>query len=101
MAAEEDIKDADKSDTTFSAGSLKAALRAAGSVIAAIDAVLEGSHRNAFCCVRPPGHHAGTLVAALPPPLPCVLKLASVKTSRLYDEAMTLPLSCKPSSCAD
>ena len=67
MAAEEDIKDADKSDTTFSAGSLKAALRAAGSVIAAIDAVLEGSHRNAFCCVRPPGHHAGTLVAALPP----------------------------------
>ena len=59
MAAEEDIKDADKSDTTFSAGSLKAALRAAGSVIAAIDAVLEGSHRNAFCCVRPPGHHAG------------------------------------------
>ena len=75
MAAEEDIKDADKSDTTFSAGSLKAALRAAGSVIAAIDAVLEGSHRNAFCCVRPPGHHAGTLSSLhCHPLLPCVLK---------------------------
>ena len=59
LQSDEDIKDADKSDTTFSAGSLKAALRAAGSVIAAVDAVVDGTHRNAFCCVRPPGHHAG------------------------------------------
>ena len=81
MAAEEDIKDADKSDTTFSAGSLKAALRAAGSVIAAIDAVLEGSHRNAFCCVRPPGHHAGTLVAALPPAVALCSQVVSAKWS--------------------
>ena len=59
LQSDEEIKDADKSDTTFSAGSLQAALRAAGSVIAAIDAVVDGTHRNAFCCVRPPGHHAG------------------------------------------
>ena len=62
LQSEAEIKDADKSDTTFSNGSLGAALRAAGSVIHAIDAVLGGAnqtHRNAFCCVRPPGHHAG------------------------------------------
>jgi acetoin utilization deacetylase AcuC-like enzyme len=59
LQSDEEIKDADKSDTTFSAGSLQAALRAAGSVVAAIDAVVDGTHRNAFCCVRPPGHHAG------------------------------------------
>jgi acetoin utilization deacetylase AcuC-like enzyme len=47
------------SDTTFSAGSLPAALRAAGSVCHAIDEVLRGACRNAFCLVRPPGHHAG------------------------------------------
>jgi len=45
-------------DTTMSSGSAEAALRAAGAVIAGIDAVLEGSLRNAFCAVRPPGHHA-------------------------------------------
>lgn len=59
LQSDEEIKDADKSDTTFSSGSLRAALRAAGSVIAAVNAVLDGTHRNAFCCVRPPGHHAG------------------------------------------
>ena len=47
-------------DTMFSAGTLGAALRAAGSVIRAIDLVLNGVSRNAFCAVRPPGHHAGT-----------------------------------------
>lgn len=35
-----------------------AALRAAGAVIAAIDAVMAGKVTNAFCAVRPPGHHA-------------------------------------------
>jgi acetoin utilization deacetylase AcuC-like enzyme len=47
------------SDTSFSAGSLKAARRAAGAVKHAVDRVLLGRNRNAFCVVRPPGHHAG------------------------------------------
>ncbi|KAF0728382.1 hypothetical protein Ae201684P_007992 [Aphanomyces euteiches] len=46
-------------DTNFSRGTLKAALRAAGSVCHAIQSVVLGRHRNAFCVVRPPGHHAG------------------------------------------
>jgi len=36
----------------------EAALRAAGAVCAAVDAVATGEARNAFCAVRPPGHHA-------------------------------------------
>jgi len=46
-------------DTGVSAGSLRAALAAAGGVCEAVDRVLTGAARNAFCCVRPPGHHAG------------------------------------------
>jgi acetoin utilization deacetylase AcuC-like enzyme len=45
-------------DTIASPGSGEAALRAAGAVCAAIDAVISGEVRNAFCAVRPPGHHA-------------------------------------------
>jgi acetoin utilization deacetylase AcuC-like enzyme len=46
-------------DTRLSPGSAEAALRAAGAVCAAVDAVLAGhQHRHAFCAVRPPGHHA-------------------------------------------
>ncbi|HUZ75019.1 MAG TPA: histone deacetylase family protein [Stellaceae bacterium] len=45
-------------DTIISPGSGAAALRAAGAVIAAVDAVLAGEAANAFCAVRPPGHHA-------------------------------------------
>lgn len=45
-------------DTVISSGSGEAALRAAGAVCAAIDAVMQGELRNAFCAVRPPGHHA-------------------------------------------
>lgn len=45
-------------DTIVSPGSGEAALRAAGAVIAAVDAVFGGSATNAFCAVRPPGHHA-------------------------------------------
>jgi acetoin utilization deacetylase AcuC-like enzyme len=45
-------------DTSMSFGSAEAALRAAGAVIAAIDAVMQGEIDNAFCAVRPPGHHA-------------------------------------------
>ncbi|HEY2445800.1 MAG TPA: histone deacetylase family protein [Rhizomicrobium sp.] len=45
-------------DTAMSEGSAEAALRAAGSVVAAVDAVMAGRIANAFCAVRPPGHHA-------------------------------------------
>ena len=45
-------------DTIISPGSAEAALRAAGSVTAAVDAVVAGEAKNAFCAVRPPGHHA-------------------------------------------
>ena len=45
-------------DTPVSAQSYQAALLAAGGVLAAVDAVIEGSVRNAFCAIRPPGHHA-------------------------------------------
>lgn len=45
-------------DTMLSPGSLEAALRAAGAVCLAVDAVLDGRARRAFCAIRPPGHHA-------------------------------------------
>ncbi|HEX3954214.1 MAG TPA: histone deacetylase family protein [Stellaceae bacterium] len=45
-------------DTIMSPGSGEAALRAAGAVVAAVDAVFAGEADNAFCAVRPPGHHA-------------------------------------------
>ena len=45
-------------DTSMSAGSAEAALRAAGGAVAAVDAVMQGWARAAFAAVRPPGHHA-------------------------------------------
>jgi acetoin utilization deacetylase AcuC-like enzyme len=45
-------------DTIVSPGSREAVLRAAGAVVAAVDAVMAGEAGNAFCAVRPPGHHA-------------------------------------------
>jgi acetoin utilization deacetylase AcuC-like enzyme len=45
-------------DTSLNAWSYKAALRAAGAALAATDAVIAGDIDNAFCAVRPPGHHA-------------------------------------------
>lgn len=45
-------------DTMLSPASAEAALRAAGSGIAAVDAVMSGEVPVAFCAVRPPGHHA-------------------------------------------
>jgi len=45
-------------DTVVSPGSGEAALRAAGALCAAVDAVMAGEAGNAFCAVRPPGHHA-------------------------------------------
>lgn len=47
-------------DTAISRWSFEAALRAAGALCEAVDRVVaEDSIRNAFCAVRPPGHHAG------------------------------------------
>jgi acetoin utilization deacetylase AcuC-like enzyme len=48
----------DSPDTLVSKGSFQAALRAAGAVMTAIDGVIEGKYKRAFCPVRPPGHHA-------------------------------------------
>ena len=45
-------------DTLVSPGSGEAAKRAAGAVCAAVGAVVAGEGGNAFCAVRPPGHHA-------------------------------------------
>ena len=45
-------------DTLINSWSFKAALRAAGAAVAATDAVIAGTIDNAFCSVRPPGHHA-------------------------------------------
>ena len=45
-------------DTVISPGSLQAARRAAGAVVAATDLVVGGEAESAFCAVRPPGHHA-------------------------------------------
>ena len=45
-------------DTAINPFSLEAARYAAGGVVLATDLVLSGSVHNAFCCVRPPGHHA-------------------------------------------
>jgi acetoin utilization deacetylase AcuC-like enzyme len=47
-------------DTTMSPGSLEAALRGAGAAVAAVDALFDGKADNAFCAMRPPGHHAET-----------------------------------------
>jgi acetoin utilization deacetylase AcuC-like enzyme len=45
-------------DTVISTGSGEAMRRAAGAVVRAVDAVAAGEAANAFCAVRPPGHHA-------------------------------------------
>ena len=47
-------------DTTVSPGSWEAAMRAIGAALYAVDAVAKGEAANAFCAVRPPGHHAET-----------------------------------------
>jgi len=45
-------------DTLINAHTWDAALRSAGAAIEATDAVIEGELENAFCAIRPPGHHA-------------------------------------------
>lgn len=57
-SCEEEAGYLDTLDVPISVKSYDAALMAAGGVLSAIDAVMEGKIRNAFCAVRPPGHHA-------------------------------------------
>lgn len=47
------------SDTAMNKYTLSAALHAAGAAVQAVDLVMSNQVENAFCCVRPPGHHAG------------------------------------------
>jgi acetoin utilization deacetylase AcuC-like enzyme len=46
-------------DTAMGPMSLSATLHASGAAILATDLVMQGKAANAFCCTRPPGHHAG------------------------------------------
>ena len=48
----------DSPDVPVSGKSYDAAVAAVGGVLAAVDAVMKGKVRNAFCALRPPGHHA-------------------------------------------
>ncbi len=57
-ACEEGAASLDTGDCPISARTYDAALAAAGGVLGVVDAVMEGKVRNAFCAVRPPGHHA-------------------------------------------
>jgi acetoin utilization deacetylase AcuC-like enzyme len=50
-------------DTYLSAGSIDATLRGSGAACFAVDQVLTGKAKNAFCATRPPGHHANTVTA--------------------------------------
>ncbi|MBT8061160.1 MAG: histone deacetylase family protein, partial [Gammaproteobacteria bacterium] len=50
-------------DNIMSHGTLDAALRGSGSICFAIEQVLVGNAVNAFCVVRPPGHHAESVTA--------------------------------------
>jgi acetoin utilization deacetylase AcuC-like enzyme len=50
-------------DTVMSRGSAEAAQRAAGAVVAGVEAVMEGKVQTAFAAVRPPGHHAAPSIS--------------------------------------
>lgn len=50
-------------DTAMNPSSGDAALRAVGGICAAVDAVVNKEAKNAFCAVRPPGHHAESSAA--------------------------------------
>lgn len=57
-ACREGLPYLDTPDCMISLKSWNAAVRAAGAGLAAVDAIMAGQVRNAFCAVRPPGHHA-------------------------------------------
>jgi len=46
-------------DSMLSAETWRAALMASGAVLEACDKLMTGEYTNAFCAIRPPGHHAG------------------------------------------
>ncbi len=46
-------------DTGMNQHTLEAALLGAGAAVQAVDLVMAGTHKHAFCSIRPPGHHAG------------------------------------------
>lgn len=52
------LRDLSTGDTVVGPGSLDVALQAVGSILNAADAVIGKKAKNAFCAVRPPGHHA-------------------------------------------
>jgi len=54
----DDIVCLDEGDTVMTAHSLSAAQRAAGAAVLGVDLVMADRAHAAFCCVRPPGHHA-------------------------------------------
>ena len=45
-------------DTAMSAGTWEAVMRGVGAAVYAVDEVMTGKVKNAFCAMRPPGHHA-------------------------------------------
>jgi len=49
-------------DTSLNRHSLRAARLAAGALVEAVETVWAGKADNAFCAVRPPGHHAETAI---------------------------------------
>ncbi len=51
-------------DTGMNPHTLNAALRSAGAMLKAVDLVMSGQFKHAFCGIRPPGHHAGKSQAA-------------------------------------
>ncbi|MBM3212397.1 histone deacetylase [Candidatus Poribacteria bacterium] len=54
----EGIEYMDSADTPISSESYNVAIAAVGGVLTAIDKVMKGEIKNAFCAIRPPGHHA-------------------------------------------
>jgi acetoin utilization deacetylase AcuC-like enzyme len=59
LAPSQGYRDID-GDTSMNPHTLEAARFAAGAVMHAVDAVMAGQSKTAFCAVRPPGHHAST-----------------------------------------
>lgn len=57
-SCQEGVKYLDSMDTPISPKSYEVAVTAVAGVLLAIDGVMEGKFRNAFCAIRPPGHHA-------------------------------------------